>query len=102
MSINSISIATTPYETQFGWSLPQSLRLFGARNGWEKIFSDRPALSRIADHVQSGNAYTDLGIDRDAGAAIVVRPDGYVAVLTDLDQISSQVHHYFATVLRKQ
>lgn len=47
---------------------------------------------------QGGKVYEDYGI-RAEGAAVIVRPDGYVASITGLDEPAELVK-YFAKFLR--
>jgi phenol 2-monooxygenase len=42
------------------------------------IFADTPSL-----HDKTGDAYETWGIQKDVGAAVVLRPDGYVAKITE-------------------
>lgn len=46
---------------------------------WE-IYSDNGSL-----HYDSGNAYAKYGIDKDVGAMLVLRPDGYVSKVATPD-----------------
>ncbi|CAK7222269.1 hypothetical protein SBRCBS47491_004808 [Sporothrix bragantina] len=48
---------------------------------YDKVFVDRPS-----HHDGEGKAYENYGIDRTRGALVGVRPDGYVGLVTSLDE----------------
>ncbi|RYP89855.1 hypothetical protein DL770_004007 [Monosporascus sp. CRB-9-2] len=71
---------------------------FDAKIGWdyEKVFVDNPSYNE-----GDGKAYENLGIDRAAGAVVVVRPDGYVGLVTSVDeQGAKEVERWFEGVLQ--
>jgi len=72
---------------------------FDARLGWEygKVFVDAPSY-----HEGDGRAYEKYGVDRDEGAVVVVRPDGYVGLVTSVGEDGwDEVQKWFDGVLRR-
>lgn len=60
------------------------------RRDWTKVFiDDTDVTERIG-----GRAYETYGIDREAGAIVIVRPDGYVGTVVPLDGVL-QLDTYF-------
>ena len=45
-----------------------------------------------------GGGFDAYGIDKDAGAIVIVRPDGYVGTVAPLDRVD-EVDAYFAPIL---
>ena len=73
---------------------------FDAKLGWDynKVFVDGPSY-----HEGHGGAYEGYGVDADKGAVVVVRPDGYVGLVTRLNgEGQSQMEKWFNTVLRNR
>jgi phenol 2-monooxygenase (NADPH) len=71
---------------------------FDARLGWDydKVFSDEPSYLD-----GDGQAYAAYGVDRAVGALVVVRPDGYVGLVTTLEEEGwKEVGKWFEGVLR--
>ncbi|KAK7951034.1 phenol 2-monooxygenase [Apiospora aurea] len=56
---------------------------FDAKLGWDydKVFADGESY-----HEGHGRAYEGYGVDPDKGAVVVVRPDGYVGLVTELGE----------------
>jgi diadenosine tetraphosphate (Ap4A) HIT family hydrolase len=48
-----------------------------------------------------GHAYDFLGIDPSVGAAVTVRPDQHVSMITDLDDVQT-IDHFFTGLLRSR
>lgn len=72
---------------------------FDARLGWDydHIFADEPGYQDGT----GGDAYEAYGVDRAAGAVVVVRPDGYVGIVTTLEEEDyREVGKWFEGVLR--
>lgn len=51
-----------------------------------------------ATGTKGGDGYANYGIDRTDGAIVVVRPDGYVGVVTKLDGIA-MIDAYFSSFM---
>ncbi|KAI1325414.1 FAD binding domain-containing protein [Xylariaceae sp. FL0255] len=75
---------------------------FDARLGWDydRVYTDGIGYS-LANGGDSGgrSAYEGYGVDPDVGALVVVRPDGYVGLVTGLDDWDG-VGRWFGGVLR--
>ncbi|KAF9648655.1 hypothetical protein BDM02DRAFT_3155659 [Thelephora ganbajun] len=61
------------------------------RPHWTKVFVDDVSIALNA----GGRAYSTYGIDRNAGATVVVRPDGYVGIVAPLEDVGV-LNTYFA------
>ena len=48
-----------------------------------------------------GKAYSTYGIDRRAGATVVVRPDGYVGLVAPLEDVGA-LNTYFASFMTQR
>ena len=73
---------------------------FDAKLGWDydKVFADGE--SYYEGH---GHAYEGYGVDAEKGAIVVVRPDGYVGLVTDLGEENwGEVEKWFEGVLRME
>lgn len=72
---------------------------FDEKLGWDydKTFADGPSY-----HEGHGRAYEAYGVDADgAGAAVVVRPDGYIGLVASLDEGGrDKMGRWFDAVLR--
>ncbi|KAK8050271.1 phenol hydroxylase [Apiospora phragmitis] len=71
---------------------------FDAKLGWDydKVFADGESY-----HEGHGRAYEGYGVDPERGAVVVVRPDGYVGLVTELGEESwGEIEKYFEEVLR--
>ncbi|KAI1339789.1 FAD binding domain-containing protein [Xylariaceae sp. FL0016] len=71
---------------------------FDEKLGWDydKVFSDEESY-----HDGHGHAYEGYGVDREKGALVVVRPDGYVGLVTVLEKEGwSELGKWFSGVLR--
>ena len=71
---------------------------FDAKLGWEydKVFVDNPSY-----HEGDGEAYKKYGIDKAKGAVVLVRPDGYVGLVTDVDANGhDEIAGWYGDVLR--
>ncbi|KAK7924401.1 phenol 2-monooxygenase [Apiospora marii] len=71
---------------------------FDAKLGWDydKVFADGE--SYYEGH---GHAYEGYGVDSERGAIVVVRPDGYVGLVTELGEENwGEVEKWFEGVLR--
>ncbi|KXN90667.1 Phenol 2-monooxygenase [Leucoagaricus sp. SymC.cos] len=75
-----LSFSTAAKETVLYTDLPP---LF--RSHWSKVFvDDVDSLGKVC-----GGGYEYYGIDKQKGAIVVVRPDGYVGMVTPLDAVSN-------------
>jgi len=61
---------------------------------YNKIYADTESI-----HFGHGEIYKNYGIDRTKGAVIVIRPDGYIAAVTDLED-TELLDKYFAAFLQ--
>jgi len=61
------------------------------RPHWSKVFVDDVSIAFNT----GGKAYSTYGIDRSAGAIVVVRPDGYVGVVAPVEDVGV-INTYFA------
>ncbi|KAI1431911.1 FAD binding domain-containing protein [Xylaria sp. CBS 124048] len=71
---------------------------FDSKLGWDydKIFSDEES-----HHDGHGRAYEGYGVDPEKGALVVVRPDGYVGLVTSMEEDGrEEVAKWFRGVLR--
>ncbi|KAI2631113.1 FAD binding domain-containing protein [Xylaria nigripes] len=71
---------------------------FDSKLGWDydKIFTDDESYEN-----SHGQAYKGYGVDREQGALVVVRPDGYVGLVTSVEEKSwEEVGKWFEGVLR--
>lgn len=50
---------------------------------WSRVFVDDISTAFSA----GGKAYSAYGIDRDAGAIVAVRPDGYVGIVAPVEDV---------------
>ena len=78
--------------------LDEAYRPFDERLGWDygKVFVDGPSW-----HEGDGEAYKKYGVDKKTGAVILVRPDGYVGLVTGLGEDGwSELRKWFEGVLR--
>ncbi|KAI9147757.1 Aromatic hydroxylase fmpF [Paramyrothecium foliicola] len=74
-----------PYDAKLGWD-------------YSKVFVDGPSY-----HEACGKAYEGYGVDPDKGAVVVVRPDGYVGMITDFGVDGRlEMRKWFADVLRAE
>lgn len=82
-------------EAEFFEHFPDLLHPFGEDKGWDynKIFVDG-----VSYHEGDGKAYEGYGIDRESGKVVVVRPDGYVAWMGDIEDVDG-LAGYFKGVL---
>ncbi|KAK6087115.1 FAD binding domain-containing protein [Seiridium cupressi] len=72
-----------PFDTKLGWD-------------YDKVFVDEESY-----HAGHGQAYTGYGVNPEKGAVVLVRPDGYVGLVTGLEQAGWEaVETWFAGVLR--
>lgn len=71
---------------------------FDSKLGWDydKVFVDEESY-----HEGHGKAYEGYGVDPAKGAVVVVRPDGYVGLVTGLENWA-EVEKWFAGVLRME
>lgn len=69
---------------------------FDSKLGWDydKIFVDEKSY-----HQGHGKAYEGYGVNPEKGAVVVVRPDGYVGLVTGLENVI-EVQKWFTGVLR--
>ena len=58
---------------------------------WSRVFVDDVSIALNA----GGKAYSAYGIDRGAGAIVVVRPDGYVGIVAPVEDVGV-LNTYFA------
>ncbi|KAL1875956.1 hypothetical protein VTK73DRAFT_9667 [Phialemonium thermophilum] len=71
---------------------------FDSKLGWEydKVFVDGPSY-----HEGDGQAYKKYGVDPQHGAVVLVRPDGYVGLVTYVGSEGwKELEQWFAAVLR--
>ncbi|KAK8088337.1 hypothetical protein PG997_003298 [Apiospora hydei] len=71
---------------------------FDAKLGWDydKVFADGESY-----HEGHGRAYEGYGVDPEKGAVVVVRPDGYVGLVTELGEENwGEIEKWFEGVLR--
>ena len=86
------------HEVEILRDLHEVYRPFDAKLGWDydKIFVDEESL-----HEGHGRAYEGYGVDPEKGALVVVRPDGYVGLVTELAREGwTEVEKWFEGVLR--
>jgi len=81
-----LTICATRKETVNYLDVPAFLRPH-----WTKVFVDDISVTLNA----GGKAYSTYGIDRDAGAIVAVRPDGYVGIVAPLEDVGV-LNTYFA------
>ncbi|KJZ71700.1 hypothetical protein HIM_08897 [Hirsutella minnesotensis 3608] len=77
--------------------LHQVYHPFDAKLGWDhdKTFVDGPSY-----HEEHTRAYEGYGVDADRGAAVVVRPDGCIGLVTSLEMGRHKMRKWFDAVLR--
>jgi phenol 2-monooxygenase len=61
---------------------------------WFRVFVDDISIAFNA----GGKAYSAYGIDRSAGAIVVVRPDGYVGLVAPIEDVGV-LNTYFANFM---
>lgn len=73
-------------------NLPPVFRPWSEEFGWDywKVYADDQDI-----HGDYGKAYETCGIDKKLGSLIVVRPDGYIGLIAELNDLDS-VNEYFA------
>ncbi|KAI0016573.1 FAD binding domain-containing protein [Xylariomycetidae sp. FL0641] len=79
--------------------LHETYHPFDSKLGWDydRVFVDQETPGAVG----SGNAYTGYGVDRSKGAVVVVRPDGYVGLVTRLEREGwEEVKKWFDGVVR--
>lgn len=64
---------------------------------WFRVFVDDVTVASDA----GGKAYATYGIDRRAGAIVVVRPDGYVGLVAPLEDVGV-LNTYFASFMTQR
>jgi phenol 2-monooxygenase (NADPH) len=78
--------------------LHEMYRPFDSKLGWDY---DRVFVDEMLDGSKKGEAYKGYGVDRKRGAVVVVRPDGYIGCVTELqDNGWMRVKEWFEGVLR--
>lgn len=78
--------------------LHETYHPFDPKLGWEynKVFVDG-----LSYHEGHGEAYAKYGVDRQEGAVVVVRPDGYTGLVTHVDADGrKEIGKWFESVLR--
>ncbi|KAI1421457.1 FAD binding domain-containing protein [Xylaria sp. FL1777] len=71
---------------------------FDPKLGWDydKVFVDEESY-----HNENGRAYEGYGVDREEGALVIVRPDGYVGLIASVEREGwEEVAKWFQGVLR--
>ncbi|KAL3418610.1 phenol hydroxylase [Phlyctema vagabunda] len=71
---------------------------FSERDGWDywKIYVDD-----ISYHEGHGHAYQNYGVDAKRGAVVIIRPDGYVGWLGELEDVHD-MDDYFSVIMVPQ
>lgn len=78
--------------------LHETYHPFDLKLGWEygKVFADGPSY-----HEGDGEAYRKYGVDKQHGAVVVVRPDGYTGLVTQIGAEGwKETEKWFGSVLR--
>jgi phenol 2-monooxygenase len=80
---------------EFFTHFPELLHPFSEEKGWDynKIFVDD-----VSYHEGVGDAYEGYGVDKEIGCVVVVRPDGYVAFRSEVEDVDG-LERYFGGVL---
>lgn len=80
---------------EFFEHFPDLLRPFSEERGWDynKIFVDD-----VSYHEGHGRAYEGYNIDKEGGKVVVVRPDGYVGFMGEVEDVEG-LKKYFEGVL---
>ena len=79
--------------------LDEAYHPFDPKLGWDydKIFVDAESY-----HEGNGEAYRKYGVDRERGAVVLVRPDGYVGLVADVSHSGArEVEKWFEGVLAR-
>ena len=80
--LRDLDDAYHPFDPKLGWD-------------YDKVFVDGPSY-----HEGHVDAYQRYGVDADVGALVVVRPDGYVGLVTALDESGwDQVSKWFMAII---
>ncbi|KNG91250.1 FAD binding domain protein [Aspergillus nomiae NRRL 13137] len=71
--------------------LPDVFHPWSDQYGWDywRVYADDESY-----HDGCGEVYKRCGVDRDNGSVAVVRPDGYISLICDLEQ-ADQIRHFF-------
>jgi len=78
--------------------LHETYHPFDSKLGWDY---DKVLVDAESYHSGHGRAYEGYGVDPGVGALVIVRPDGYVGLVTALEQEGwEEVGEYFQGVLR--
>ncbi|KAK8873572.1 FAD binding domain-containing protein [Apiospora arundinis] len=97
--IDVMLVHTAPrHEVELLRDLHEVYHPFDAKLGWDydKVFADGESY-----HEGHGRAYEGYGIDPAKGALVVVRPDGYVGLVTEMGEENwGEVEKWFEGVLR--
>ena len=90
--IEIITIHATPRNKVELLELPEVLHPWNEELGWDywKVYADDQDI-----HGTHGEAYRKCAIDETTGSLVVVRPDGYVGMVTELTDLDS-VNAYFS------
>ena len=90
--IEIITIHASPRSKIELQELPEVLHPWNEDLGWDywKVYADDPDI-----HGEHGEAYRQCAVDKSKGSLVVVRPDGYVGMVSELTDVDS-VNVYFS------
>jgi phenol 2-monooxygenase (NADPH) len=96
--IEVLTVHSAPRQETTIFDFPPVLRPWDKRDGWDywKIFVDDQSY-----HEGHGHAYQNYGVDPERGCAIVLRPDQYVSLVTEVDDYEG-LDHFFSGFMVEQ
>lgn len=94
--IEILTIHSAPRAKTELHDLPDIFHPFSERDGWDywKVYVDDKSY-----HEGHGDAYQNYGVDAKSGAMIIIRPDGYVAWIGELEDVADMDDYFSAFMI---
>lgn len=91
--IEILTIHSAPRTTMELHDFPDIFHPWSEKEGWDywKVFVDD-----VSYHEGHGRAYENYGVDEKTGAVVIVRPDGYVAWIGELEDVRDMDNYFSA------
>jgi phenol 2-monooxygenase len=96
--IEVLTVHSAPRQETTIFDFPAVFRPWDETDGWDywKIFVDDQSY-----HEGHGHAYQNYGVDPEKGCAVVLRPDQYVSLVTEVDDYEG-LDHFFSGFMVEQ
>jgi phenol 2-monooxygenase len=93
-----LTVHSAPRQETTIFDFPAVFRPWDETDGWDywKIFVDDQSY-----HEGHGHAYQNYGVDPEKGCAVVLRPDQYVSLVTEVDDYEG-LDHFFSGFMVEQ